>query len=410
MQRAERVDAVSIGLLVVSGFGMVTALMLAAGLGLLGLMNVFGELTPLGETVPLFTVAWIAGLIGLLALPAVILSLLRLLGREPRLPAALNGWRWASILILLWPLALAAGNMVAGSSRLAWLLLPPLHLLAIGLPLWWLVEMARRRLPGGGLRRGWGVLSTALFVTTPTVVIVELLLIVGLVVMVILAIGVRPEWAQGVERLAERIALLQNNPQALLQVMRPLLTSPLVVYGALALLAGLVPMLEELFKPLAVWFLVGRQITPAEGFVAGAISGGGFALLESLMTLSAPQADGWAALAIARAGTGLLHITTTALVGWAMANAWRSGDYLRLALAYLLAVIWHGTWNAISVASGLGAAISNPPAHLTWLMHLASAAPYALMTLVASMLLFLWAGNRRLRAAQPAENAAPETF
>lgn len=399
MQRSGRVDYATIGLLLVSGLGLVFALLSAVSLGLFGLVSVFGEVVPRGDTVPIFTIAWISALVGLLALPAVVLCVLRLLGRVPRLPNFLNGWRLASILMLLWPLVLVAGNAIAGSSRLAWLLLPPLHLLAIGLPLWWLVELACKRLPGGSTQRGWGILNTSLFVTTPTLIVVELLAIIGLLVLVGVAVSLRPEWLAVFERMAERLALLQDDPTAVMQVLQPILENPLAIYAVLAVLAGLVPLVEELFKPLAVWFLAGRSLSPAEGFVAGAISGGGFALLESLLTLSGPQGDGWAALAVARAGTGLLHITTTALMGWALASAWRSGAYWRLGLAYLLAVVWHGMWNGLSVASGVGALFTTPPAEIAWLMHLSAVAPFGLLVLVISLFLFLWGGNRRLRGS-----------
>jgi RsiW-degrading membrane proteinase PrsW (M82 family) len=215
-----------------------------------------------------------------------------------------------------------------------------------------------------------------------------------------------PGWLDELQRLAQRLTVLQNNPQAIEQVLQGYLQNPLAIYGMLATLAFLVPLLEELLKPLAVWFLLGRQLSAAEGFVAGAVCGGAFTLLESLMTLSSSgQNDGWAALVVARAGTSLLHISTSALLGWALAHAWRSRSagcsaYLRLLLAYLLAVSLHGIWNGLSIVFSVGIALATPPPALAWIARLAPAAPLALLGLVVGLFIFLWSSNRQLRKEQ----------
>jgi hypothetical protein len=402
LQPSEKSNLGSIALLVLSGMGLVFSFLAAGLLALVGLMGVFGQAAQLDELLPMFALAWVSFMLGLLALPPVVFSTLRLLGREAPMPKMGSSFRLVSILIVLWPLALVAGNFVAGMSQLAWLLLPPLHVLAVSLPIWWLVELARNRLPGGSPQRSWGILNASLFITTPLVVLIEIVGLVILVVGVIIAVSMVPEWAIEIERLATRLALLQDNPEAILQVLQSLLDNPLTIFLALGILAGIVPLLEELFKPLAVWFLFGRRLTPQEGFAAGAICGGAFALLESLMTISSAQSEGWAALVIARTGTGLLHITTTALMGWALASAWHAPGsrwpaYLRLILAYLLAVTWHGLWNAMSVISGVGAVVSSPESQIAWVTRLSVVAPLALLVLVASLFVFLWGGNRMLR-------------
>jgi hypothetical protein len=50
-----------------------------------------------------------------------------------------------------------------------------------------------------------------------------------------------------------------------------------------------------------------------------------------------------------RIGTGLLHITTSALVGAAIVTVWKERRYLRFLGTYLLAVFLHGLWNALAI-------------------------------------------------------------
>jgi RsiW-degrading membrane proteinase PrsW (M82 family) len=109
-------------------------------------------------------------------------------------------------------------------------------------------------------------------------------------------------------------------------------------------------MIEEIFKPIGVWFLVGQRISPAQGFGYGVISGAGFALFENLGNTS-NGGDAWALLATSRISTLLLHCFTAGLVGWGLASAWTQRRYLRLAATYAIAVLVHGLWNGMAVLS-----------------------------------------------------------
>jgi RsiW-degrading membrane proteinase PrsW (M82 family) len=115
----------------------------------------------------------------------------------------------------------------------------------------------------------------------------------------------------------------------------------------LVYIAILVPALEEIFKPLGVWLLAGKLESPAQGFTLGALSGAGYALIETIGVSS--QTVEWASLLFSRIGTGLLHITTSALMGAAIVLAWRERRYLRLIGTYFLALILHGLWNTFAM-------------------------------------------------------------
>ncbi|MBE0699996.1 MAG: PrsW family intramembrane metalloprotease, partial [Anaerolineaceae bacterium] len=346
-------------------------------------------------------------LIAALVLPSFIFSLQRLRGFHFPIPR-INGFRIATIAILLWPLTLVLGSWASTQDGFSWLILPPLLLFAIGLPVWWLIEFARRRLSSGSLQRSWGIINFSLLITNPLVVFVEIVVFFLLLMILVLWVLNQPALLKEFEMLAQKVLSFRNDPEAILPLITPYLQKPFVILGILILLSGLIPAIEELFKPLALWLLVRHRLTPAEGFTAGALCGGSFALLESLLALAGPAQQGWAIVAIGRAGTGLLHITTTALLGWAMARTWQKGSYRQLGLTYLASVALHGLWNALSFLMGMGILVENSPEKPVLLASLVRAAPVALVFLTLFLFSLLWAFNRHLR--QPPSTSEPAVF
>jgi hypothetical protein len=174
--------------------------------------------------------------------------------------------------------------------------------------------------------------------------------------------------------------------------------------------AILVPAIEELFKPLGVWIFGSKLASPAQGFALGALSGAGYGLIETL-NISGQSGD-WAILLFSRIGTGLLHITTSALMGTAIVLAWRERRYLRLLGTYFLAILLHGSWNALAVffsISGLSDFFEEPAS----LTSIHPAISIAMVVLAFGLFAILVTTNRRLRrtvspflleAEVPAEN------
>ena len=77
-----------------------------------------------------------AVLSGLLLLPAAYYSLRRLAGKAIPPPAERLPPLWPLIFLLMpWPAAIFAGQWLIDNSSLAWLLTPPLYVLAVGLPI-----------------------------------------------------------------------------------------------------------------------------------------------------------------------------------------------------------------------------------------------------------------------------------
>jgi hypothetical protein len=105
----------------------------------------------------------------------------------------------------------------------------------------------------------------------------------------------------------------------------------------------------------------------------------------------------------ARAGTAVIHIFTTGLMGWAMVSAWKGGKYLRLAVTYIGMVALHGLWNGLALftaytvlAGELVEDIEIPPQ----VSSIGNAAPVVLGLLTLGTFLALVLVNRSLRESQ----------
>ena len=316
----------------------------AAAIGLLQRFSVSAaEVDPL----PFFLMSSGLFLVGVLLLPSAAYALKRLMGRSSATSTSIRGLLIPAIIIVLVPLALFAGNWIASQQDFAWLLLPPFHLLAISLPILFITYLAIHGLVLGSPQRVSGIFAAGSFLGPALIFAAEFM-----VLLAVLAIGVF--WLASNQELMTSLAAqmerLQNgsiSPEQVQQLLLPYMNKPLLIFSVGLFAAVIVPLIEELLKPIGVWFLVGRAITPTDGFVAGILCGAGYALIESLGLAS--SGDAWASLAVARIGTAGIHIFTTGLSGWALALAWRQNRYLRLGGVYLFNVFYHGLWNALTL-------------------------------------------------------------
>ncbi len=396
----QRVHLPSVLQLLISGVGLTFFLASTAGLFAAGAIARFGSGLAGADSLSLFMLGWMSLAVCLLLLPSLVYAILRLFGRGDvslgwKLPGSFHS---ALIALALWPVLLVIGQVISTRSDINWLLLPPLQALAVIIPLWFLVELGRRGLPSGSPQRQWGILSVGLVITPTLAMLVEIVLMIALFAIWIIWLVQNPAVYNDINRLAQRLTLTPVDSETILRILRPYLQRPVVIYAILGILAGLVPLIEELIKPLGVWGIASLRLTPAEGFVAGLISGAAFALVETSGVLGQQGAGTWAATVIARSGTGLLHTVTAGLTGWGLALAWSKGAYLRLAGIFLLAVSLHATWNTLGVLMGVFADFQSPGvATAPILGYLSAASPYALGVLAVTMLLILIGTNRRIR-------------
>jgi hypothetical protein len=246
--------------------------------------------------------------------------------------------------------ALLLGNLVAQDERFAWFLLPPLNIIATGLPALWVIYIGSRGLVSGTPRRQWGAFASGLVVGPIIILVLELLLLFAMGLLALLWIMLNPSLSSQLNGIAFRLQHAAPNTEAVLRILIPFLVNPGIIFLLFAFISVFVPMLEEIFKPIGVWFMAGQKLTPAQGFGFGVLSGAGFGLFENLGNTSNGGPD-WALLASSRVSTLLLHSFTAGLVGWALVSAWSQRRYLRLLLTYALAVFIHGLWNGMAVLS-----------------------------------------------------------
>ena len=244
----------------------------------------------------------------------------------------------------------------------------------------------------------WGVFDSGLTLGPFLIFILESM--VGLVFLLVLVLYLYSQ--PGVmEKILQITALLEQgkSPEILYEELRPVLVRPAVIMGILLFGAVAVPVIEESLKPIGVWLLFGRKLTPAAGFAAGALSGAGYALIESLALSS--RGDEWSSLVLARTGTSAVHILTAGLTGWALAMAWQKRRYLQLLLAYLCSVAIHGLWNGLTLMYSFNLlSTMEDSSWLSGVVHsVGSSAPFALVILALGCFGGLVITNRALRRA-----------
>lgn len=356
---------------------------------------------------PVTAMQWAASMAfgAFLVLPSILFAYLRLkngVHSQPLFGGRRINWvLFSSLLLLTMPAILLLGNSIASNEDLAWIFLPPLHVMALTLPIFWLVSLALRGLSAGSPQRTWGVFDVGLVLGPGIILILELfaLLIIGLLFLAYLT--TQPELMDELTNLLDRFSMGSPDPDLVLRTLEPYLTQPIFIFTAIGFASVLVPIVEELFKPIGVWFLAGYNLTPSQGFAAGVLSGAGYALFENLV-LSSGTAD-WAVAVTTRAGTAVVHICTTALMGWALVQAWTEKKYLRLIATYLFAVVVHGVWNGVALLGTGGLQFTDIESFYTSMESTYGFVIIVLVAMVIGLFALLLVFNRRLRHADARE-------
>ena len=340
--------------------------LMLAGAGIIFFTSALQQLSGLtttSDTLLGFILAANLTLLGVLGLIVSASASARLLGRRIGLPAWIN-LRTLGFGVFLVPVAILIGALIANIPAINWFLLPPFHLIAVGLPVLWALSIGARNLQSGSLQRKWGLLGSGLFFGPALIIFLELVVGIFFLAIVIGLLLDNPGFFVQLERLALRFqAGRPPNPDTLLQFAQDYLLEPGIVTVGVLYIAVFVPILEEALKPIGMWFLRRKNLTPAEGFIAGLISGAGFALFESLFQFT--DASSWALLVTARIGTTIVHMLNSGLVGWGLAVFWQDRKLGRLLINFSLAVLIHGAWNGISIAFAISS-ISDLGENFPW--------------------------------------------
>ena len=271
----------------------------------------------------------------------------------------------------------------------------PAKIFSIFIPVFMFATLALFRLQIGSRQRGWALLNVTLFVSLQVIMVVEIVMIVAAVILIGTWVSKYVDLTGYWVALSGQGTFDQSDLKYLMQDIEPLFSSNLIVILCVAFFSILVPLIEELLKPLGVWFLAGKKLTPAEGFAAGVFCGAAYGLVESLLMVNVADASLWQTLVITRVGTGLLHTLTAGLSGWAMAKTWQDQKYLRIAFMYAGVVLLHGVWNMFAIFMGLGS--MSIPMSSPILAALMTSSTWILGGLAVFMLVLLLGMNFKLR-------------
>ena len=388
---AVKTDWLSILQLTGSLLGLLLVVLIAAGFTfLLFLLDLSHN--PSADSAVVFSIQLAGALLaGLIMLSSAVLALLKITQIPVQIPPI-----WPPVRKLLhpkyWmasiPLWLLAGHFSIQSDFLPWLVAPAAHVMIAAIPCLWLIWAATRGLEKGSLQRTSGLSASGIMLSTGIAFFLEILVAV-LILFVVLRDLDNRMWMQELSWQIDNLS-----PDELFPAMYEKLNKPGILFGFLAYIAVLVPVIEELIKPIGVWLLAGRKLTPAEGFTAGVISGAAFGLFENLV--NAGEGASWAGLAAMRIGTTAVHVLTTGLMGWAWVNFWQNKKFLRLLLTYTTAVLIHGLWNSMPVVTSFADfQVQSPVVPASF----AVTGPIVLLLLAGGCLALLFYFNRKLKTA-----------
>jgi RsiW-degrading membrane proteinase PrsW (M82 family) len=279
-----------------------------------------------------------------------------------------------------------------------------LTVLVIVPPIWLLFGIGTRGIELGPRWRFFGTLGLGMTIGPLMMFVMEMILLLGILIAGAAIVYVQqPALFQEILNLGN-ILKQETNGDVILKLLAPYISNPLVIATAIGYIALAVPLMEELFKPLAVWIFAKKIESPAQGFAMGVLSGAAFALIESLNASGDGTMD-WPAIVSIRAGTSLLHMTASGLVGWGIVSAFHEKRPSKFFAAYFTAAAIHGLWNACAVGVGVSM-VGEYIGKSEWLYNIIPAMLCGMSTLGIGMFAVLIAANRKLRSS-PSSPALP---
>ncbi len=381
--------------LIALGISAAGLVLISAGMGVMSLVDLFGEGANPASTMIGAAAFGFQALLVLICAWFVLQKTMRRDSADSSARFPFSEWQFIPAFGLIF-FALPIGAVIAYAeiSWLSTLTLPFLTLLIILPPIWVLLGIGTRGIDLGLRWRAFGVFGLGMTLSPLVMVMLEVVVLILILIVAFIWIAMQPNVLNEVINLVDLIKN-ETSENAILQLLAPYILKPGVIATVLFFISVIVPLIEELFKPLAVWFFARSLESPAQGFVLGLFSGAAFALMESL-NASADGSASWGIIVMVRAGTSLLHITASGLVGWGIASAFREKKIWRLIGAYFSAVTIHGIWNACAIAAGVSA-IAGGVGKPEWLFTIAPAALCGMVILGVGMLVILIASNRKLR-------------
>jgi len=392
----QRKDWRSLIALSISALGMLYFLVQAISLSGLLLISVIGSQINTSEHVIFGLLIWYSLLSGVLLAPIFLLGLCDY--REKPIPAWLETDRpgfqkrlmW-SILVL--PGIIVVGWLVAGQPNLSVFVLGLINILVAGIPVLWFYTIGQRGLNGGSQVRKWRIFGFSLTIMPVLVMAVEILALLILAgfggLWIAYRTTINPHLKAELMFLVNQISLHEGDLESIYKLIEPYILQPSVFFWGFAIFSGIIPLIEEIMKPIALWSLAGRKISPQEGFVGGLLCGAGFAIMENLLYFQiVVTSEEWLFVSLGRIGTAVLHMLASGLIGWGLARTWCEGKWLLLIATTLGSFFLHGIWNAFALFSGVFHLFTGNLETTPWQTLLFNL-PLILLFLAAGMSIFL---------------------
>ena len=366
----------------------------------LGMMLVFGlgffssmipEIASVQETGTLINSGFTLLTMTILILPGLILSILQLFKSPTQNKLSnKNTMLLPNLLLVGWVLVMTSAYFITQNAAISRWLLPILQIPAVLIPIFWLYRLSIRNQAPRTPERNWSILGLNLTLQPILIIVLELLFLVLILFFAGLWIIQRPELVEELSTQTTQLIATNFNPDTVNRIIEPYLKNPLILFTILFFISGLVPVLEELVKSILVWRWLKKPLTPGEGFLIGLIGGSAFTLWENFNALTNTTSDSWFFVVVARYGTSIIHMSTAALLGWALMKTFNDRNYWRAGAAYFIVISIHGLWNfatMLEVLSEFQINIAQFP------VQLASVSPYVLVFLLIISLAILIGGS-----------------
>jgi len=345
----------------ISALGILYFLVQAISLSALLLISIFNSQINTGENTLIGLMIWYSIMPLVLLIPVFLFSLYDY--REKPIPAWLDTRHPKVKKRLLWsilflPVIIVIGWMVAGQPTLSVFILGFINVLVAGIPVLWMSTVAQWQLDGGSQARKWRIFGFSLTIMPVLVIFIEILVFLLMAVFgglwIVYRMSINPQLEIEFMFLVNQLSLSMGDLDRISLLLEPYILQPSVIFWVFAIFSGIIPLIEEIIKPIALWSLAGRNISPQEGFVGGLLCGAGFAIMENLLYLRiVVTAEEWLIMSIGRTGPASLHMLASGLVGWGLARTWRDGKWLPLIMTTLGSFLLHGIWNAMALLSGV---------------------------------------------------------
>ena len=236
IQNEKRLPWSSIWQLILSILGILffwglSLLLILMNLG--SIINTFGESS---ASIALLLMAFSFAFIGVLLIPSAILSSIRLFNIPITVPFRLPR---PGLLFFLFTILLVLGYLVSQRTGLALILLPPIHVVAIGIAALWMIVLGIRGLSLGSKQRIWWIFNMGLVAAPVLSLLVEFLVVVGIGLIVIAYLGREPGFSAELSQLYQNFLANPNlSLDSLMDSLEPYLVQPVVVYALLVVVAS----------------------------------------------------------------------------------------------------------------------------------------------------------------------------